>query len=373
LRVVVAMSGGVDSSVAAGIMVEAGHEVIGITMKLRDAEPDERTGSAGSCCSPSDLMDARRVCDDLGIAHYVLDYREVFRTRVIEPFAEDYLKGLTPNPCVQCNDHVKFAPLMERSQELGADYLVTGHYARIVQSPEDHYYLRRAQDLSKDQSYFLFGLGQTELSKLLFPLGGLDKETVRAKAKSLGLANWDKADSEDICFVPGGDYKKVVERIVGPERLPGAGELVDSDGGALGEHDGIHRYTIGQRRGLGLTAGERLYVTAIDQASNQVVVGKREALLSGGLQARGCRWSTGMVPQGPVNCTVRIRFRHRGVTGEVVPVGDRALVRFDTPQLSVAPGQAVVFYQNDCVVGGGWIERATPNLETPPHSEQANG
>ena len=267
MRVVVAMSGGVDSSVAAGMMVEAGHEVIGITMKLRDTEPDERAGSAGSCCSPSDLMDARRVCDDLGIAHYILDYREVFRARVIEPFAEQYLKGLTPNPCVQCNDHVKFAPLMERAQALGADYLVTGHYARIVQDDNDVHYLRRAHDLSKDQSYFLFGLGQTELSKLLFPLGELDKEAVRAKGKSLGLANWDKADSEDICFVPGGDYKKVVEQIVGPERLPGAGHVVDSDGVSLGEHEGIHRYTIGQRRGLGLAAGERLYVTAIDQVA----------------------------------------------------------------------------------------------------------
>jgi tRNA-specific 2-thiouridylase len=357
------MSGGVDSSVAAGIMVEAGHEVIGITMKLRDTEPEERASTAGSCCSPSDLMDARRVCDDLGIAHYILDYRDVFRARVIVPFAEDYLKGLTPNPCVQCNNHVKFAPLMERAQELGADYLVTGHYARIVQGDDGLNYLSRAEDLSKDQSYFLFGLGQGELSRLLFPLGGLSKDAVRAKAKSLGLANWDKADSEDICFVPGGDYKKVVERIVGPNRLPGAGEVVDGDGVTLGQHEGIHRYTIGQRRGLGLAGGERLYVTAIDQGANRVVVGKREALLSSGLQARGCTWSAGVVPQDVFRCTVCIRFRHRGVTAEVVPAGDRALVRFDSPELSVAPGQAIVFYRDDCVIGGGWIERATPHLD----------
>ncbi len=364
MRVVVAMSGGVDSSVAAGIMVEAGHEVIGITMKLRDMEPDERSGSAGSCCSPSDLMDARRVCDDLGIAHYILDYRDVFKARVIEPFAEDYLKGLTPNPCVQCNDHVKFAPLMERTKELGADYLVTGHYARIAKGDDGLDYLRRAEDLSKDQSYFLFGLGQAELKMLLFPLGGLDKHEVRAKAKSLGLANWDKADSEDICFVPGGDYKKIVERVVGPDRLPGTGQLVNAEGATLGTHEGIHRYTIGQRRGLGLAGGERLYVTALDQKTNRVVVGKREALLSSGLQARGCTWSAGVTPQDVLKCTVRIRYGHPGVGCEVVPAGDRALVRFEAPEVSVAPGQAVVFYRDDCVIGGGWIQHATPHAKS---------
>lgn len=368
MRVVVAMSGGVDSSVAAGLMVEQGYDVIGITMKLRDTEPEEKAGSAGSCCSPSDLMDARRVCDDLGIPHYILDYRDVFRERVIEPFARDYLNGLTPNPCVQCNDHVKFAPLLTRAQDLGADFLVTGHYARINHGEDGNLYLQKAVDLSKDQSYFLFGLGQAELQQLMFPLGGLDKDTVREKAKALGLANWDKADSEDICFVPGGDYKKVVERVVGPKALPGTGELVSTSGEVLGKHEGIHRYTIGQRRGLGLAAGERLYVTGIAPDSNKVIVGSRDDLLSSGLSAVKCTWATGMTPESSLNCTVRIRYRHRGVDGEVVPIGDRALVRFEMPEAAVAPGQAVVFYRGDLVLGGGWIERST-TIEDGTHAE----
>ena len=210
MRVVVAMSGGVDSSVAAGLMVEAGHEVIGLTMKLRDTTPEEQRGQSGSCCSPDDLMDARHVCDTLGIPHYIVDYRDLFREMVIEPFANSYLLGRTPNPCVACNDHVKFAPLVERAQALGADLLVTGHYAQIVEDGTGHWVLRQGVDPQKDQSYFLFGIQQDAMRMTRFPLGTLDKDAVRDKAREMGLPNWDKADSEDICFVPNGKYADVV-------------------------------------------------------------------------------------------------------------------------------------------------------------------
>jgi len=353
------MSGGVDSSVAAGLMVEAGYDVIGITMKLRDTAPEEKHSTAASCCSPSDLNDARRVCDELGIAHYILDYREVFRQTVIEPFARDYVNGLTPNPCVQCNDHVKFAPLMERAAQLGADYLVTGHYARIVKDEDGAFFLQRGVDHSKDQSYFLFGLGQAELSRLMFPLGGMDKDEVRSRAKDMGIATWDKPDSEDICFVPNGDYTKIVEKFAEPESVKGRGLVKTSDGEVLGEHDGIHRYTIGQRRGLGLTSSERLYVTGLNAETNEVYVGARESLRASGLQARDCSWATGVVPDGSITCSVCIRFRHPGVTAEVIALGERAIVRFESPEVAVAPGQAVVFYKGDIVLGGGWIGEAT--------------
>ena len=359
MRVVVAMSGGVDSSVAAALMVEAGYEVIGITMKLRDTSPEEKHGSAASCCSPSDLRDARRVCDELGVPHYILDYREVFRTAVIEPFAQDYLKGLTPNPCVKCNDHVKFAPLMERAKQLGADYLVTGHYARVAQDEAGLFFLQQGLDAAKDQSYFLFGLGQAELSRLMFPLGSMDKDQVREKAKSMGISTWDKADSEDICFVPDGDYTKIVEKFAKPEELAGRGDVKREDGAVVGHHEGIHRYTIGQRRGLGLAAGERLYVTGLNSDTNEVYVGPRKELEALGLQARDCKWSSGITPSTPFQCTVRIRYRHKGIQAEVIALGDRAIVRFEAPQLSVAPGQAVVFYRDDLVIGGGWIVEAS--------------
>ena len=363
MRVVVAMSGGVDSSVAAGLMVEAGHEVIGITMKLRDAEPEEKLNAVASCCSPSDLMDARRVCDDLGIAHYILDYRELFKKRVIEPFARDYLNGLTPNPCVQCNDHVKFNPLMERAAQLGADYLVTGHYARIKKQDDGLYLLRQGMDASKDQSYFLFGLGQRELARLMFPLGDMDKQQVRDVARSMGIATWDKADSEDICFVPNGDYTKIVERFAGTSELPGAGEMRNATGDVIGTHEGIHRYTIGQRKGLRLAAGERLYVTNLDPATNEVHVGPNEALLSLGLRAENCSWARGLVPKSSVQCTARIRYGHPGAAAEVFANGTRAIVRFESPERAIAPGQAVVFYDDELVIGGGWIAEATASQE----------
>jgi len=348
----VAMSGGVDSSVAAAMMVEAGHEVVGLTMKLRDTTAAERAGEGGTCCSPDDLTDARLVCDTLGIAHYTIDYRDVFRRTVVEPFADAYLRGLTPNPCVLCNDHVKFAPLLERARALGADRLVTGHYARVCETPEG-YGLFKAVDPAKDQSYFLFGIEPTALSMVRFPLGGLEKGAVREQARAVGLSNWDKADSEDICFVPDGRYAAVVEGITG--RAPAPGAIVDERGQVIGEHRGVHRFTVGQRKGLGVAGREWLFVLRVDAATDTVTVGPRERLSAEGLEAVGCRW---FAPPEGRRVTARIRYRHAGADAEVVTDGERALVRFATPQTAVAPGQALVVYEGDRVLGGGWIERA---------------
>ncbi|MCA9539501.1 MAG: tRNA 2-thiouridine(34) synthase MnmA [Myxococcales bacterium] len=359
MRVMVAMSGGVDSSVAAAMMVDAGHEVLGVTMKLRETSAEERAGRSASCCSPDDLLDARQVCDTLGIAHYVVDYRDVFRQTVIEPFAESYLRGETPNPCVRCNDHVKFAPLLDRAEALGADYLVTGHYAQIRPGPDGRGMLCRGVDARKDQSYFLFGLRREAIDRLRFPLGTLSKDEVRARAQRMGLPTWDKADSEDICFVPGGDYTRVVERIAGPGRLPAAGEIRHLDGRTLGEHHGVHHFTVGQRKGLGVAGGERLYVVNVDAAENVVRVGPRDALLAHALRATGCHWIDAPPAPGQ-RVRVQIRYRHTGADAEIFADGDRALIRFTEPQSAIAPGQAAVVYAGDQVLGGGWIERVGP-------------
>ncbi len=355
MRVVVAMSGGVDSSVAAALMVEAGHEVVGLTMKLRDTTPEERAGRAASCCSPDDLRDARGVCDALGIAHYVVDYRDAFRAAVIEPFAAAYLAGRTPNPCVLCNDHVKFAPLLARAEALGAERLITGHYARVEAAPGGGWALRAGVDPAKDQSYFLFGLDQAALARVRFPLGGMSKDDVRAEARRLGLPTWDKEDSEDICFVPDGDYARVVEQVAGA--APPPGPIVHTDGRTLGEHRGVHRFTVGQRKGLGVATGERLYVLSVDGPTRTVTVGARDDLRAAGLWASRWRWVAGQGPE-VTRGRLRIRYRHAGTEGTVRVQGDAARVDFDTPQVAVAPGQAVVLYAGDAVLGGGWIDAA---------------
>jgi len=308
-RVVVALSGGVDSSVAAAMLAGAGREVVGITLAL--------AGDASRCCSLDDAEDARRVAERLGVRFYVANYRERFRSEVIEAFADDYLAGRTPIPCVACNQRFKFRHLMERAAALGAERVATGHYARIDRGgPGGSFRLLRGVDAAKDQSYYLFDLSQEQLSRIEFPLGGLTKPEVRERARALGLRTAEKPESQEICFVPDGDYAGVVESLR-PDALPGEGEIVDEEGRVLGRHGGIHRFTVGQRRGLRLSSDRKRYVKRIDAARNRVVVSEAAGLGAGG-----------------------------------------ARVRFDAPVRAVAPGQAAVFYDGDAVLGGGWIAEA---------------
>ncbi len=352
-RVVVAMSGGVDSSLAAALLVEQGFEVVGVTLHL--------AGSASRCCSLADADDARRVAERLGIRFYVGNYTERFRSEVIEAFADAYLAGRTPIPCVTCNKKFKFDYLMERARLFGASAVATGHYARIDREPTSgRLRLLRAADRGKDQSYFLFNLSQEQLARVRVPLGELSKAQVRARARELGLATADKPESQEICFVPQGHYAEAVERIR-PGALPGCGDVVDRDGRVLGRHDGIHRFTVGQRRGLGIASTQRLYVTALDAAANRVVVGGADDLDSAGAELERVSWVAGATPREPVAARVRVRYRHAGAPAKIEPCsGARARVIFEEPVRAVSPGQAAVFYDGDEVLGGGWIVRSFP-------------
>jgi tRNA-specific 2-thiouridylase len=352
-RVVVAMSGGVDSSVAAALLLEQGHEVVGITMHL--------AGGASRCCSLDDADDARRVAERLGIRFYVANYTDRFRNEVMLPFADDYLAGRTPIPCIACNRRFKFHHLLERAQALGAARVATGHYARVEVDPTSgERRLRTAVDVSKDQSYFLFDLDQAQLSRTLFPLGEMQKHEVRERARTLGLATAEKPESQEICFVPDGNYARVVEALR-PEALPGPGEIVSEAGRVLGRHAGIHHFTVGQRRGLGVAAGERMYVTRIDAATNRVIVGELDALLAPEAALTRVSWVAGTAPRVAVEARVRIRHRHEGAEAMIVADdAGGARVRFREAVRAIAPGQAAVFYQGDHVLGGGWIAQANP-------------
>ncbi|MCB9797949.1 MAG: tRNA 2-thiouridine(34) synthase MnmA, partial [Alphaproteobacteria bacterium] len=344
-RVVVAMSGGVDSSVAAALLVEEGHEVIGVHMKLHDADPD----SAGHCCGLDDALDARRVADTLGIAFHVMDLREAFRRAVMDDLTETYVAGATPNPCVQCNGVLKFRVLLQRALALGATQLVTGHYAQIRDGA-----LLRAADPDKDQSYFLFPLTPKALALSRFPLGGLRKAEVRAHAQRLGLVTADKPESQEICFIPDQDHAGFIAR-ERPE-LDGSGDIVDPAGRVVGRHDGYWRFTVGQRRGLGVAMGRKVYVSAIDPASREVLIDSEDALWHGGLVAHRWVWHERPAPQE----RVQARIRHRGgLIPCTVGEGEAPQLRFEEPAWAVAPGQAVVVYRGDRVLGGGWIRRAT--------------
>jgi tRNA-specific 2-thiouridylase len=347
MRVVVAMSGGVDSSAAAALMLEAGHEVLGITLRVWSYGDAAR---CGSCCSPEDIDDARAVADALGIPFYVADAEELFRERVVQPFVDGYLQGRTPIPCVACNKDVKFGFLLRRARALGAK-LATGHYARISEEG-GRLRLLRAKDLSKDQSYFLFSLGQDALRDVLFPVGGLSKAEVRAVAERCGLATSHKPESMEICFVPDGNYAGFVERVAGPQP---EGELLNSSGKTLGRHQGIHRFTVGQRRGLGLSAETPLYVERIDAERHQVVVGPASALERERFTVLKPAWVDGC-PSPDETVQVRIRHRHAGVAARVAPMdAGRLSVELLQPVRAVTPGQAAVFYRDAEVLGGGYI------------------
>ena len=353
-RIVVAMSGGVDSSLAAALAAETGAETIGITMHL--------AGSRSRCCSLDDVEDARRVAERLGIRFYVANYLDAFRREVIEPFADAYLAGETPIPCVLCNKRFKFDHLLERATVFGADRVATGHYARCERDPQTGCIrLMRAVDDAKDQTYFLFQLDQAQLERAWFPLGGLSKGAVRERARALGLATADKPESQEICFVPDGDYAEVVET-VRPEARGAGGPIVDGAGRVLGHHDGIHRFTVGQRKGLGIASDAPRYVTAIEPVDRRVVVGPREELECGEAQVREVCWIAGAPPPEPVPARVRVRYRHPGAHARVEPLeGGRARVVFEEPVHAVSPGQAAVFYdpeRGEEVLGGGWLMRS---------------
>lgn len=359
MRVVCAMSGGVDSSIAAAQLVEEGHEVIGLTMSLYDASNSVRTGRGGSCCSPAEVDLARRVCDRLGIAHYTVDERQRFETEVIDDFVREYAAGRTPNPCARCNEHVKFGPLLRRAAALGAEVLATGHYARVVDGQ-----LLRGRDPSKDQAYFLFAMGREALQRVRFPLGGWTKDEVRARARELGMPNAEAPDSQELCFVPGGDHAEVVERRaramgVDLDQLA-PGEIRDEAGEVLGEHRGIHRVTIGQRRGLGVSSDRPRYVLRVLPESRTVVVGDADGLRRDELSVRDFRplVDEGVLPpEAPVRCQVQIRHRSAPAPATLTRgVDGRARVQFDAPVSAVAPGQAAVAFQDELVLGGGWIE-----------------
>ena len=354
-RVVIAMSGGVDSSVAAGLVADQGFDAVGIAMRLYST-PQEQYSK--SCCSPDDLFDARMVADSLGIPFYVANYEREFEETVIDYFVAEYERGRTPNPCVACNNHLKFDILLRRSLALGSSYLATGHYARIDRSG-DVPLLRKGLDESKDQSYFLFGLPREALGRILFPLGEMTKDEVRDRARAMQLETADKPESQEICFVTGRSYREFVEeRLSKSQTVPG--KFMHENGEHLGDHDGIHRFTIGQRKGLGIGYSEPLYVKAIRPSDGTVVLGPKSSLSARGFVAESCNWLSFERPPGPLECEVKIRYRSTAVPALVTVGADAgtAFVEFEEPQRAVTPGQAAVFYRGDEVLGGGAIEEA---------------
>ncbi len=353
MRVVVAMSGGVDSSVAAALLAQAGHEVIGLSMQLYDQQQGQVR--FGTCCTIDDLYDARRVAARIGIPHYIVNFERQFADTVISNFVREYASGRTPIPCVHCNGDLKFATLAERASTFGADFVATGHYARVERdAATGRFLLKRGVDAGKDQSYFLFTLTQDQLAHAMFPVGGLEKSAVREHARALGLNVAEKHDSHEICFVPDGDHAAFVEQ---QTRALAPGAIRDLDGAIVGRHDGVHHFTVGQRKGLGLSSPIPLYVVGIDAESRSVTVGPRHALERTELTASAVNWIAGEPPAPCTRVTAQIRYRHREAPAVVTPLpDDRARVTFDAPQTAVAPGQAVVFYVRESVVGGGWIE-----------------
>jgi len=363
--IAVAMSGGVDSSTVAAMLRAEGRNVIGLTMQLwnqrrlagRAGMPEAVTGR---CCSLDDVYDARRVAETIGIPYYVVNHEDRFERDVVRPFVQEYLSGRTPIPCSLCNNHLKFDQLLTVAKQIGADAVATGHYARVEHDEQrGRWLLKRPTDRAKDQTYFLFGLTQEQLSRTLFPLGGMTKPEVRDLARKHGLALAEKPDSQEICFVPGGDYKNFLDAYLAEqgESLPDtAGELVTTDGRVIGEHSGIHNFTVGQRKGLGIATGFPLYVLQIKGDARQVVVGEQEHLYSRTLLARRINLISVEDFDEPMRVAVKIRHRHEPAMAMIEKTGcDQARVTFHEPQRAITPGQAAVFYDGDVVVGGGWI------------------
>lgn len=354
-RVIIGMSGGVDSSTAAALLLEQGYDVVGITLKLWPQDCVSR--AEDKCCGPQAVMDARSVCHKLGIPFYLIDEAEDFQKQVIEYFAEEYRAGRTPNPCVMCNEKLKFGTLIRRSRQLGGDYIATGHYARIEHGKDgQRTLLRRGRDLRKDQSYFLFSLRQEQLAKAIMPLGELTKTDTRDVARQHELRTADKEESMEICFVPDNDYGGFLQKAKLVEKHQG--EIVNLQGQVLGHHDGIEFYTIGQRKGLGLSSPKPLYVIELDAANNRVIVGDDTALERDEYIVERCNWIPFEQPPASFEVTAKIRYNHPGTPATITPLENgRAKVKLHVPQRAITPGQASVFYQDDLVVGGGWITR----------------
>jgi tRNA-uridine 2-sulfurtransferase len=369
MKIAIAMSGGVDSSAAAAILKQQGHELVGFTMQLWDQRRGINVDENGDplpsrCCSLDDVYDARRVAEELGFPFYVLNLERDFERDVVQPFVASYLNGETPIPCVACNSRLKFASLDRLALSLGCEKVATGHYARVeFDATTSRYRLLRGRNEQKDQSYFLWELTQAQLSRAMFPLGEMSKPEAREAARRHGLKGVaEKKESQEICFVPDGDYAGFIDRYLEAEdetdRLPGAGEIVDTAGTVVGQHEGIQRYTVGQRRGIGIAQQRPLYVVSINADTNRVVVGSAEELLSSEFTAAGVNWVSLDDPSTPVRAEVRVRYRHAAAAATITPLpGARVRVVFDEPQRAITPGQATVFYRGDEVVGGGWIVR----------------
>jgi tRNA-uridine 2-sulfurtransferase len=362
--IAVAMSGGVDSSVVAGMLQRDGEHVIGLTMQLWNQRrlPELATDQpTGRCCSIDDVYDARHVAQHLGIPYYVVNFEDRFEARVVKPFIDEYLAGRTPVPCTLCNNFIKFDQFLEMAESVGAGKIATGHYARIsLNQDSGRWEMSRSTDRAKDQTYFLFGLTQAQLARTMFPLGAFEKSAVRELAEELGIPTANKPDSQEICFVPNGDYAAFIDsyfREQGISQDETRGELVTTDGQVVGEHAGVHHFTVGQRRGIGIAAREPLYVIATEPASKRVVIGANDALLRDSMSVRDVNWISIAAPDAPVRADVKIRNKHAAAPATIYPSADpsRIDIRFDDPQRAVTPGQGAVFYCGELVLGGGWI------------------